>query len=58
MDKTRYDIVDEKSGIFTVEVRKPGRPVHLVDGFDTREEAEAWVKAHRDPGPDPAGGLN
>ncbi len=47
MDDTRFDIIDEPSGIYTVEVRERGKPLHVVDGFDTREEAEAWIKAQQ-----------
>ncbi len=47
MNETRFEIIDEPAGIYTVEVHEPGKPLHVVDGFDTREEAEAWIKAQR-----------
>ncbi len=57
MDKTRFDIVKEPNGIFTIEVREPGQPPHLVDGFDSREEAEAWINARRRSLDEPGGTL-
>jgi hypothetical protein len=47
MDETRFEIIEEPGGIYTVEVKKPGKPLHVVNGFDSREQAEAWIKTHK-----------
>jgi hypothetical protein len=41
--KTTYRISELRPGYYQIDIVKPDKSKHLIAGFKTREEAEAWV---------------
>jgi hypothetical protein len=45
--KTIYRISELRAGYYQIDIVKPDKSTHLIAGFKTREEAEAWVEAQK-----------